>query len=360
MPEIEYIVIAGAGPNGLGQMGILDVLHDRGFFSMTTVKKIFGTSAGAILACTLALGISTKEMIEYTIGRPWNKMVKVDLESFLSMNENKGLISHELIREALIPFFKAYDLDTDMTMLDAYNMTGIEMNLMTVDLATFKDIPLNYITFPDLPILTAVSMSSACPPIFTPVEYEGKFYVDGGLLNNYPLDNITHTLDPKMYDRILSIRILKKPEITIKDVDIRELSGLEYAQYIIQKSFGVLGNGNEFRNSDTRRIPYEVVCEVDYYITDSKLWKEFARSKQSKIAMYENGVVSAGKFLKKVGWDEASGPGDDEELTADEEPGAAAEPGTVEETAEYMRSFPVADMPATKSPSAKGAASDIN
>ena len=302
MPDIEYIVLAGAGPNGLGQLGILDVLHDKQFFNMKTVKKIFGTSAGAILACTLALGINTKEMIEYIIERPWNKMIKIDLESFLSWNLNKGLISNELIREAIVPFFKAYDLDTEMTLLDAYNLTGIELNLMTVELATFTDLTLNYSTFPDLPILKAVCMSSACPPIFTPVEYKGKYYVDGGLLNNYPLDNITHTLDPKMYDRILSIRILKKPEIVVKEVKIQELSGLEYAQYIIQKSFGVLGNGNEFRNGDSRRIPYEVICEVDYYITDSKLWKEFTRSRQSKVDIYNNGIVSANKFLENIKW----------------------------------------------------------
>ena len=185
-------------------------------------------------------------MIEYIIERPWNKMIKIDIDNFLSMNENKGLLSSKYIGDALLPFFMAYDIDINLTMLEAYKLTGIELNLITVELGMFVDICINYKTYPDLPILKAVTMSSACPPIFTPVEHLGKFYVDGGLLNNYPISNITNILDPSLYDNILAIRIIKKPEHAIKQINISELTGLEYAQYIIQKSFGILGNGTEY------------------------------------------------------------------------------------------------------------------
>ena len=255
MSSIEYLVISGGGPNGLGQLGILEVLQEVKFVNIKDIKKIFGTSCGAILAGSLALGIDITEMIQYMIERPWSKMVKIDLDSFLSLNQSKGLISADLIKDALIPFLKAYDIDVNITMKEAYQRTGVELNIITVDLGLFKDVCLNYKTFPNLPLLTAISMSSAMPPIFSPVEYEGKYYLDGGLLNNYPLNNLTCILKPSQYNKILAIRIDKKNKAASQPVDISSLSGIEYASYILQKSFGILGNGIEYGNSDERGNP---------------------------------------------------------------------------------------------------------
>ena len=105
MPSIEYLVMSGAGPNGLGQLGILEILSEVKFLDTSSIKKIFATSAGAIIASSIALGIDMKEMIDYLIERPWNKMVKIDLENFLSLNQSKGLISTDLIKEAIYTLF---------------------------------------------------------------------------------------------------------------------------------------------------------------------------------------------------------------------------------------------------------------
>ena len=316
MSSIEYLVISGGGPNGLGQLGILEVLQEVKFVNIKDIKKIFGTSCGAILAGSLALGIDITEMIQYMIERPWNKMVKIDLDSFLSLNQSKGLISADLIKDAVIPFFKAYDIDVNITMKEAYQRTGIELNIITVDLGLFKDVCLNYKSFPNLPLLTAISMSSAMPPIFSPVEYEGKYYLDGGLLNNYPLNNLTSLLKPSQYNKILAIHIDKKNKAASQPVDIASLSAIEYASYVLQKSFGILGNGIEYGNSHERGIPYEVVCEVDYFISEPILWKEFNKSIEAKRKMHENGVVSAHKFLDKINW--AIKPTEELDTTAEE------------------------------------------
>jgi len=302
MPSIEYLVISGAGPNGLGQLGILEILTEVKFLDTSSIKKTFGTSAGAIIAANIALGIDIKEMIEYIVERPWNKMIKIDLDNFLSLNQSKGLISSDLIKNAVIPFFKAYDIDTGITLKEAYQRTGIELNVITVEIGVFKDICLNHKTFPDLPLLTAVAMSSAMPPVFSPVEYEGKYYLDGGLLNNFPLNNLTHLLKPSHYDRVLAIRIDKKNKSECDNVDIGSLTGIEYAQYIFQRSFGLLGNGIEYGNSHERRIPYEIVCEVDHFIAEPVLWKDFNNSTLARKGMYKNGIMSVHKFLDRIDW----------------------------------------------------------
>ena len=63
-------------------------------------------------------------------------------------------------------------------------------------------------------------------------------------------------------------------------------------------------------------IPYEVVCEVDYFISEPILWKEFNKSIEAKRKMHENGVVSAHKFLDKINW--AIKPTEELDITAEE------------------------------------------
>ena len=48
---------------------------------------------------------------------------------------------------------------------------------------------LNYKTYPELKVISAICMSSSFPLVFTPIFYQDKCFVDGGLINNYPLNN---------------------------------------------------------------------------------------------------------------------------------------------------------------------------
>lgn len=43
-------------------------------------------------------------------------------------------------------------------------------------------------THPEMPLFTALQMTTAVPVLFKPVKYKDDYYVDGGLLSNYPLE----------------------------------------------------------------------------------------------------------------------------------------------------------------------------
>jgi len=47
---------------------------------------------------------------------------------------------------------------------------------------------LNHKTDPDLLLYKAITMSSAFPFVFKPIEYNGEYYIDGGLCNNFPFN----------------------------------------------------------------------------------------------------------------------------------------------------------------------------
>jgi predicted acylesterase/phospholipase RssA len=87
------------------------------------------------------------------------------------------------------PFFLVKDWSLDITMKEFYDITKKELHFFSLELNEFCIKDISYKTMPELPVLTAMQMSSALPGIIAPVFIEGKCYLDGGVLCNYPLKN---------------------------------------------------------------------------------------------------------------------------------------------------------------------------
>jgi NTE family protein len=62
---------------------------------------------------------------------------------------------------------------------------------------------ISYETYPEMPLITAIKMTSAVPILFPFVEYNNKKYVDGGLLENFPI-SIFHD----QLDKVIGINIM--------------------------------------------------------------------------------------------------------------------------------------------------------
>lgn len=166
------LVISSAGPYGLIQLGMLSVLSG-------TWKIIRGTSAGSIIAVLISIGIPIDEITEYVIKRPLHKWFKLDLTQH-------AFISANCFTELLSPLFNAYDIPLTITMKELYEITNIDIYLYTTAVTELKTVELHHSTHPDLPVITAISMSSSIPFMFPPVLYEGDYHIDGGLLMHCP------------------------------------------------------------------------------------------------------------------------------------------------------------------------------
>ena len=291
----EYLVLSGAGPNGLGQIGIIKTMFDKQKLDMKKIKKVYGTSAGAIIGTLLILDIDINQIIDYFIYRPWNKLVKLDMETVLHLNEKKGMLDNDLLKQVLIPLLHANDIPIDFTLKDAYAKTNIELHIMTTELSSFTTVTLNHLTFPDLKLIDACCMSASVPPLFTPVQYLDKYYIDGGILNNYPVHDLMCSIPNTEHDKILSIRIMKnaKDEVSF---NFKEMSAITYAHYILNKSFGVLGCFDVGKNI----LKCEIICLTDHSMSDLELWKLFMGTVENRQSIYQQGVTSCESFLEKL------------------------------------------------------------
>ena len=89
----------------------------------------------------------------------------------------------------------------------------------------------NHKTHANMKVIDAVYASSTLPFIFQPFWYEDSYYLDGGLLNNYPLDICIK--NGAQNEDILGIRynIIAEGDILMKDAEILEFSFFVYKKF---------------------------------------------------------------------------------------------------------------------------------
>lgn len=75
----------------------------------------------------------------------------------------------------------------DITLQELYEKTGNELVVTATCVNRRMQRFFHRNHHPDMPVVTAVRMSMSIPLFFVPLKFDGDYYVDGGLLNNFPL-----------------------------------------------------------------------------------------------------------------------------------------------------------------------------
>jgi len=157
---VRGLVLSGGGARGLAHIGVLEVLEAQGF----QAEVIAGTSMGAVIGALYASGKKPREILEIARSTPWLRL--------LDLVPRPGLISQRGLRD-----FLAKHLPPRFEQLCK------KLVVTAVDLEAGK---LAYFAEGDLP--GAVLASAAYPGLVAPVQFEGRTYVDGGVLDNLPVD----------------------------------------------------------------------------------------------------------------------------------------------------------------------------
>ena len=142
---------------------------------LVDVSEISGSSAGAIMALFLALGMSIDEILDASLSLNVTEFVKLRIGSFF----NKfGFVDMGPIRKKLVQICKCDPTFEELDMkiyVSAYCLNSSTTEYFSRD------------THPKMKVIDAVCMSMAIPVVFACGSYEGKTYIDGGTQERYPL-----------------------------------------------------------------------------------------------------------------------------------------------------------------------------
>lgn len=178
------IALGGGGSRGFAHLGALKALEEKGI-----KPDVFsGTSAGSIVAALLAAKKTPDEIMEIM------KDTKISDASKMTLKGN-GFAT-------LDNFGKELD-----EILMGMNFADLEHELYICasNLNTGKA---EYINSGN--IAKAVQASSSIPILFSPVEINGQLYVDGGLLDNVPVQPLIDRCDQIIAIDVSPIKELEK------------------------------------------------------------------------------------------------------------------------------------------------------
>jgi predicted acylesterase/phospholipase RssA len=296
---IKHIVISGGGPTGFGMLGGMIELSQAKFYDIDNIKTIYATSVGAILGAIICLKYDWIDIEDYFVKRPWNQAINVDISDYFNINMNNGLLDSSIVFNGFRPLLEAKDLDINITLLQLFEYSKIELHCFATDFNAFKLADISYKTHPDLPFIKAVAMSCSLPILFKPIEYEGKMYIDGGLMDNFPIGECLKDNSCEL-DEILAVNAFNYNDKTVANLakpnyehmfTINESSTLfDYITNMISKMV------KEFNKRNLLLLPNEL-CITHQNINFSNFYKIFI-SKEARMNLVTVGKNDAKIFLK--------------------------------------------------------------
>lgn len=189
------LAFSGGSALGLAHVGVLKWLEEN----RIPVDYIAGTSMGALIGALYATGQDSAEIERFVRELDWNaafapsvpfrhlafrrKEDRRDFPSTIEFGVGKGLKLPAGLSAghgaglAISRFAAAYD------QLDSFDQLPTPFRCVATDLRHGKQV-----VFSRGPLTIALRASMSLPALFAPVEHEGMTLVDGGLLNNLPVD----------------------------------------------------------------------------------------------------------------------------------------------------------------------------
>ena len=190
------LVLSGGGAKGLAHVAIIKVLEEAG----VRVDYIGGTSMGAMIGALYASGYNAKE-----------------LDSIIKLVDFEKILTDDLPRKSK-PFYEKESGEIYVLSLPIKNRkVGIPialaegqnvLNVLTKltqhvnNITDFSKLPIPFLCIATnletgkQEVLTkgflpeAVKASGSFPTLLAPVEIDGKLYSDGGIVNNFPVEEV--------------------------------------------------------------------------------------------------------------------------------------------------------------------------
>lgn len=283
-------VFSGGGLKGYALVGAYQVIEEKGY----QFKRVAGTSAGAILACFIAAGFTSKEIEELlseldtlTLLDPRKTILPIPFMKWinlywrLGLYQGKALENWFLEKLALKGVYTFSDIEEGSLKLVASDLTNGKIMVLPDDLESYG------ISAASFPIARALRMSCGIPFFFEPVKLKvtstDTIIVDGGVLSNFPM----WIFDNGNKERpILGLKLSSNSE----EMEPHKITnGLN----LFEALFSTMKNAH-----DERYISRKIEKNIIFIPVEDYKATQFDLSEDMKNELLEKGRSRANQFLK--------------------------------------------------------------
>jgi len=195
-PPKVGVVLSGGGAKGMAHIGALKVIEEAG----VQVDYIGGTSMGAIVGALYASGYSASELDSL--------FRNTDLADLIQDNYPRGAKSfyekEDSERYALTLPFNDFKITFPQGLSGGQNIYNELVGLLyhVRNVRNFEKLPIPFfciatdietggeVVLDSGYLPEAIAASGSLPSLFEPIEVNGRILIDGGVLNNYPVEEL--------------------------------------------------------------------------------------------------------------------------------------------------------------------------
>jgi NTE family protein len=182
------LVLSGGGARGIAHIGVIDALRSHGL----EPDCIAGSSSGAIIGALAAAGHSTETMLEFFRKASPFRLSAVTMRKAGILDTAKVVAS-----------FREYFPD------DSFEALKIRLFVTATDIINAR-----LKIFESGPLIPAILASCSMPMVFTPTEVDGRWYVDGGVINNFPIEPLRGRCDVVVGHYASPLRSVRQTDLT--------------------------------------------------------------------------------------------------------------------------------------------------
>jgi NTE family protein len=194
--QFRNLIFEGGGVRGIAYIGAMNVLEKRGI--LENIRRVGGTSAGAINALIFALGYSISEQKDILASTDFTRFKDSSfgvLPNILRLVQKFGWYKGDYFQNWIGDLIERKLDKRDATFGDLKKKAELPALYITgTNLTTQYAEVFSHERNAEMPLAKAVRISMSIPVFFASVKYGQRqdVYVDGGVLRNYPI---------KLFDR---------------------------------------------------------------------------------------------------------------------------------------------------------------
>lgn len=157
------LALSGGGARGIAHLGVLAALDEMEL----PIGQMAGVSSGAIAGVFYAAGFPPREILRLLMSTSIMRLTRPAFSRF-------GLLHFDAVKQLLASHLGDCVCFEDLKL---------PLTLVATDLMAGESVYFNAGA-----LLLPLLASSAVPVVYQPVDYQGRQLVDGGLLNNLPVE----------------------------------------------------------------------------------------------------------------------------------------------------------------------------
>jgi len=160
-PKRIGLALSGGAVRGAAHIGVLEVLERAGI----RPDLVAGVSAGSVVGSLYCAGYSTTQLRGLAANLQWRRLARICTP-----------------RLSLFDTTRMEDYLNELLEGRSFDQLNIPFVAVAVDIVTCTEVVLR-----EGPLARAVRASCALPALFTPIEWGDKLLIDGGVMNNLPV-----------------------------------------------------------------------------------------------------------------------------------------------------------------------------